>query len=100
MKEKRMGLLTKPNELTIKETYAGLIYGQPGTGKTTLALSSVNPVCIDVDRGMYRVEKRFQVPSLQVESYRQVLDLLNSNELDGFDTIIIDTLGKLIDRMG
>jgi hypothetical protein len=49
---------------------------------------------------MYRVEKRYQVPSLQVESYQQVLDLLTSNELDGFDTIVIDTLGKLIDRMG
>jgi hypothetical protein len=95
-----MGLLTKPNELTMKETYAGLIYGQPGSGKTTLALSGVNPVCIDVDRGMYRVEKRYQVPSLQVENYQQVLDLLNSSELNEFDTIVIDTLGKLVDCMG
>jgi hypothetical protein len=95
-----MGLLTRPNELTMKETYAGLIYGQPGVGKTTLALSSVNPVCIDVDRGMYRVEKRYQVLSLQVETYQQILDLLNSNELDGFNTIVIDTLGKLVDRIG
>jgi hypothetical protein len=84
----------------MKETYAGLIYGQPGVGKTTLALSSVNPVCIDVDRGMYRVERRYQVPSLQVENYQQVLDLLNSSEIDGFTTVIIDTLGKLVDRMG
>jgi hypothetical protein len=95
-----MGLLTKPNELMMKETYAGLIYGQPGAGKSTLALSSVNPVCIDVDRGMYRVEKRYQAPSLQVENYQQVLDLINSNELDGFETIVIDTLGKLVDHMG
>jgi hypothetical protein len=94
-----MGLLTKPNELTMKKTYVGLIYGQPGAGKSTLALSSVNPACIDVDKGMYRVEKRYQVPSLQVESYQQVLDLLNSDELDGFDTIVIDTLGKLVDHM-
>jgi hypothetical protein len=69
-------------------------------GKSTLALSSVNPLCIDVDRGMYRVEKRYQVPSLQVENYQQVLDLLNSSELDGFDTVVIDTLGKLVDCMG
>jgi hypothetical protein len=95
-----MGLLTKPNELTMKETYAGLIYGQPGVGKSTLALSSVDPVCIDIDRGMYRVEKRYQVPSLQFEGYQQVLELLNSSELDGFGTIVIDTLGKLIDGMG
>jgi hypothetical protein len=95
-----MGLLTKPNELMMRETYAGLIYGQPGVRKSTLALSSVNPVCIDVDRGMYRVEKHYQAPSLQVESYQQVLDLLNSDELDGFNTIVIDTLGKLIDSMG
>jgi hypothetical protein len=99
-KEISMALLTKPNELVMKETYAGLIYGQPGVGKSTLALSSVNPVCVDVDRGMYRVEKRYQAPSLQVESYRQTLDLLNSDELDGFETIVIDTLGKLIDRVG
>jgi hypothetical protein len=98
-KEIQMALLTKPNELVMKETYAGLIYGQPGVGKSTLALSGVNPVCIDVDRGMYRVEKRYQVPSLQVESCQQVLDLLNSNELNGFDTIVIDTLGKLVGSM-
>jgi hypothetical protein len=92
-------LLTKPNELTVKLSYAGLIYGQPGVGKTTLALSSVNPVCIDVDRGMYRIEKRYQVPSLQMENYNQLLDLLNSNELDNYETIVVDTLGKLIDRI-
>jgi phage nucleotide-binding protein len=92
-------LLTKPNELSVKLSYAGLIYGQPGVGKTTLALSSVNPVCIDVDRGMYRIEKRYQVPSLQMEDYNQLLDLLNSNEINSYETIVIDTLGKLIDRI-
>ena len=92
-------LLTKPNELSVKLSYAGLIYGQPGVGKTTLALSSVNPVCIDVDRGMYRIEKRYQVPSLQMEDYSQLLALLISSEIDNYETIVIDTLGKLIDRI-
>ena len=92
-------LLTKPNELVIKLSYAGLIYGQPGVGKTTLALSSVNPVCIDVDQGMYRIEKRYQVPSLQMNDYNQLLELLNSNEINNYETIVVDTLGKLIDRI-
>ena len=35
-----MGLIKKPNELTVKNALSALIYGQPGMGKTTLALSS------------------------------------------------------------
>ena len=95
-----MSLLTQPSELKHNQPISCLIYGQPGTGKTTLALSADKPVLIDLDRGLYRVEKRFQCPSLQVENYQQILDLLKSGELAPFNTIVIDTLGKLVDRMG
>ena len=95
-----MSLLTQPSELKHNQPISSLIYGQPGTGKTTLALSADKPVLIDLDRGLYRVEKRFQSPSLQVENYQQILDLINSDELRPFNTIVIDTLGKLVDRMG
>lgn len=94
-----MSLLTKPSELTPPALFKGLIYGQPGTGKTTLALSAPNPVCIDLDRGMHRVKPQFRVPSLQVNSYKEILSLLDSDEIAPFDTIICDTLGKLIDRV-
>lgn len=95
-----MSLLTQPSELKHNQPISCLIYGQPGTGKTTIALSADKPVLIDLDRGLYRVEKRFQCPSLQVENYQQILDLLKSGELAPFNTIVIDTLGKLVDRMG
>lgn len=95
-----MSLLTKPQDLNCNQPISCMIYGQPGTGKTTLALSSKTPVLIDLDRGLHRVEKRFQCPSLQVENYGQILELLKSGELAPFQTIVIDTLGKLIDRMG
>ncbi len=94
-----MSLLKKPSELTQNSTFKGLIYGQPGSGKTTLALSAPNPVCIDFDKGMHRVQPQFRVTSLQVETYDEVLTLLQSDEIDGFDTIVCDTLGKLIDRI-
>ena len=98
--ENEMTLLTQPNELTETQPISCMIYGQPGTGKTTLALSSDKPVLIDLDKGLHRVETRFRCHSLQVDSYQQILDLLASDEIKPFNTIVIDTLGKLVDRMG
>lgn len=94
-----MSLLTKPDALKPNVLFKGLIYGQPGGGKSTLALSAPHPVCIDLDKGMHRVQPQFQVTSLQVDTYQQILDLIASGELDAFETIVCDTLGKLIDRM-
>ncbi len=95
-----MSLLKNPSELKDNIRLIGLFYGQPGVGKTTLALSALKPVLIDADNGMRRVSKRFQVPSLPLTNYADLLALMESPELDPFDTIIIDTLGRLIERIG
>lgn len=95
-----MALIKNPNEIAATGTLAGLIYGQPGVGKTTLALSSPDPVLIDADNGLKRVKKRFQCPSLPLKDYKEFLELLNSDELGPFKTIVFDTLGKLVDMMG
>ena len=34
-----MGLIKKPNELTVKNTLSALIYGQPGMGSKTCVQS-------------------------------------------------------------
>lgn len=94
-----MSLLKKPSDLHKDLKIKGLIYGQPGVGKTTLALSAPNPVIIDADKGIHRVESRYQVPSLPLDDYQDFLDLINSGDLTGFDTLVIDTLGELIERM-
>lgn len=94
-----MNYIKAPSEISTTILTKGLIYGQPGVGKTTLALSSPDPVIIDADRGMYRVEKRFQVPSMPLNNYADLLAVMQSAELDPFKTIVFDTLGKLIDRM-
>ena len=94
-----MSLLTKPEDLAQNLKFKGLIYGQPGIGKSTLALSAPNPVVIDADNGMNRVAPHLRVPSLQVSSYAQILELLESNELDIFDTIVFDTIGAVLEVM-
>lgn len=96
-----MTLIKKPNELTqTKIKLKGLVYGQPGAGKTSLALSAPKPLLIDFDNGLRRVAKQYQTDSVQVQSYQNLLDILTKEDISAYETIVIDTLGKLVDRIG
>lgn len=94
-------LFKKPNELEFVTTIKMLIYGQPGTGKTSMALSAPNPVMFDFDGGIQRVNVAFQCPTLQVKNWEEVLSALE--ELKSGDveckTIIVDTAGKMLNFM-
>ena len=95
-----MSMFKNPNELSINATIKMLVYGQPGIGKTTIALSSPNPVLFDFDGGVSRINKAHQCPTLQVESWEQVLDALTELEQgNDFKTIVVDTAGKMLDFM-
>ena len=97
----KMSLFKNPNELEINSTIKMLVYGQPGIGKTTLALSSPQPVLFDFDGGVTRVNKAHQCPTLQVKSWDEALAALE--ELKSGDvpckTIVVDTAGKMLDYM-
>ena len=88
-----MSMFKNPNELEINSTVKLLVYGQPGIGKTTLALSAPNPVLFDFDGGISRVNKAHQCPTLQVKSWDEALAALDELEKGVVDckTIVIDT---------
>lgn len=71
----------------------GLIYGQPGVGKTTAALSMPNPILIDCERGIGRVNGALRTDFVELES----IDEFNIADLAGYDTIVFDTLGVLLE---
>jgi hypothetical protein len=75
-----------------------LLYGQAGQGKTTMALSAPNPLLIDCDGGIHRVNIAHRCDVVQVTSYNDVLDVLKE-DLNAYQSIIIDTGGKLLDFM-
>ena len=94
-----MSLIRKPAELEIQPTIQALIYGQAGTGKTTLALSAPAPLLLDFDNGVGRVNYGHRVDTVQITSYKDALSIVKDEDLSEYQTIVIDTGGKLLDYM-
>lgn len=93
-----MSLIRKPAQLTVQPTIKVLIYGQPGLGKTTLALSTPQPLLLDFDGGIHRVSPQHQTDTLQVSNWDEVLSVLKE-DLTSYKTLVIDTAGKMLDFM-
>lgn len=96
-----MGLIKKPGELTPKTTISALIYGQPGAGKSTLACSAPNAVLFDYDGGINRINGAHQIPTVQITCWEETHEALKEieAEMPECQTIIIDTVGKMLDYM-
>lgn len=94
-----MGLIKKPNELQVKKTLSALIYGQPGMGKTTLALSAPHPLLLDFDGGIHRVNAAHRVDTVQISKWEEVDEVMQDPDIAGYQTIVIDTAGKMLSFM-
>lgn len=92
-------MIRNPNEIQGNKKIRMLIAGYPGIGKSTLALSAPNPLHIDVDHGIDRIEPRYRKPFIQPDSYQEILDDLTPVNVRDFDTLVFDTGGKLISLM-
>lgn len=92
-------MIKKPAEM-MNETnkFRVLIAGYPGIGKTTLGLSAPKPLLIDVDFGINRTMASVRKDYIQPESYDELLNDLKG-DLSDYETIVIDTGGKLLDLM-
>lgn len=93
-------MIRNPNEIQEgQKKIRMLIAGYPGIGKSTLALSAPRPLHIDVDFGIDRIEPRYRKPYIQPKDYDEILSDLVPENLEGFDTLVFDTGGKLISLM-
>jgi hypothetical protein len=92
-----MSLIKKPHELKPRESYIGCIYGEPGIGKTTLALSARNCIILDFEKGLVRVKAAHLKDYVDPDNLKQVTDVIYGNEIKSYDTIIVDSLGRMIE---
>ena len=79
------------------ETIIMLVYGQPDAGKTSTAFTAKNTLLIDCDRGAHR--SRYRQSCVQPKAWGDVMNLAKQKELDNFDTIAVDTVGRLLEMI-
>lgn len=93
-------MIVKPSEMKFegKKLFI-IIAGVPGIGKTTLALSAPKPLLIDLDKGVDRVETRYRTDTDVVGSYEELRSDLEKTDLSPYETIVIDTGGKLLEML-
>lgn len=90
-------MIVTPENMTFdNKKFSMILYGSPGVGKTTLALSAPDPVLIDFDRGMSRVRTQHRKTSIFCDTYEDVLADLQSPAMKDFQTIVVDTGGSFI----
>lgn len=90
-------MIKQPNELTFTDKkFSMIIYGSPGLGKTTLALSAPDPVLIDFDRGISRVKAYHRKTTIVCQTYEEVLNDIQTPEVRDCQTIVIDTGGSFV----
>lgn len=108
-------MIVKPESMTFADKKIRmLIAGFPGIGKTTLALSAPKPLYIDVDLSAERINREVLNMAVGVTQPRDYEELrrdlgIGANDMEmqavkaslkDFETIVIDTGGKLLTIMG
>ena len=94
-----MSFIKNPSEIEEKKILVMMVYGSPGSGKTTLGLSAPRPVLIDTDGGVSRTHSAHRCPTVQVKSWEDIDGAMNEIAAGPFDTVVVDTVGKLLDYM-
>lgn len=89
-------IVTPENMSFSDKKFSMILYGSPGIGKTTLALSAPDPVLIDFDRGLSRVRSQHRKPAIFCNTYEDVLSDIESPEMKQFQTVVVDTGGSFV----
>jgi hypothetical protein len=93
-----MTLIRKPNEIQAPTSVKILIYGQPGIGKTTVGVSVPQPLLLDFDGGIHRINPIHVVDTVQIQSWEDCVNVLKE-DLTPYRSLVIDTAGKMLDYM-
>jgi len=92
-----MKLPPKRQALHISRTQAGppkrltmLVYGSPGSGKTTFAATFPKPLFIDIQGGLMSIRAQ-EVAYVQPATYDDLIQCVIPDNVSAYETVILDT---------
>lgn len=90
-------MIVQPEKMDFSDKkFSMILYGSPGVGKTTLALSAPSPILFDFDNGVSRVMASHRKPTSMCDVYEEVLKDIHDPMLKDFETVVFDTGGSFI----
>ena len=85
--------IIKKNDVTPERPVIIVLYGTPGTGKTSAATTAKNPLLIDTDRGFDRAVQR--VDTLTASKWEDIT--AEQETIKGYKTVVVDTAKSMLD---
>lgn len=85
--------IIKKTDVTPERPVIIVLYGTPGSGKTSVATTASAPLLIDTDRGFDRAVQR--VDTLAVSDWKEVVDSVP--QMAAYKTVVIDTAKACLD---
>lgn len=90
--------LFEENEPITVNGLVTVIFGDPGIGKTSLAMQVDKGFLIDFDGGLHRAKNKCK--AVRLDSWSDMVEVQNTNMVadNGIKTLIIDTAGTMLDN--
>ena len=88
-----------PEKTLLVESVICYLYTDPGLGKSTIAHTADKAVIFDFDKGQHRVSAELRHGTIvRIDSWLD-LENLKDSFYDGFNTIVADTVGAMLDAI-
>ena len=92
--------ITNTGDSSIKPSIVMMVYGNGGTGKTTFASTAPNPIMADCENGAkYLGLRGIKMDVANIEKWQDMSEFLEVVKGDKYDTIVIDPLGELMEKL-
>ena len=89
-------MIVEPNQMDFSDqNITILIFGAPGTGKSTLGCSLNNPLVVDTDNGTVRVDAAHRVDTSFCKTYEEINADLEKAK-GKYESLVIDTGGAFV----